>query len=213
MIEINEKQENKVEEVTIVVETTVNNNAEKIVDAKVIDKSDNQKFTRTSRKPSNKRRQSLTPPGFEEKVVQVKRISKTTKGGRSMRFSALVVIGNKKGQIGFGMGKSIEVPDAIQKAIKNAVSNILDVKITKNATLFHENIGKHGAGKVLVKPAPRGTGIIAGGAVRAVVELAGYQDIYTKSKGSNTPINVIRATIKALTSQLTPGEVQRLRSK
>jgi len=213
MIEINEKQENKVEEVTIVVETIVNNNAEKIVDAKVIDKFDNRKFTRTPRKSSNNRRQSLTPPGFEEKVVQIKRISKTTKGGRSMRFSALVVIGNKKGQIGFGMGKSIEVPDAIQKAIKNAVSNILDVKITKNGTLFHENIGKHGAGKVLVKPAPRGTGIIAGGAVRAVVELAGYQDIYTKSKGSNTPINVIRATIKALTSQLTPGEVQRLRSK
>lgn len=208
MNEIIEKQENKLDD------TNLNENIiEKNDDTKIIDKSNSRKFAKSPKKPFFNKKQSLTPPGFEEKVVQVKRISKTTKGGRSMRFSVLVVIGNKKGQIGFGMGKSIEVPDAIQKAIKNAALNIFDVKITKNGTLFHENVGKHGAGKVLIKPAPRGTGIIAGGAVRAVVELAGYHDIYTKSQGSNTPINVIRATINGLTSQLTPSDVQKLRSK
>jgi small subunit ribosomal protein S5 len=208
MNEIIEKKEIKLDDINL-----NEKNIEKNDDSKIIDKSDSKKFVKSTKKPSFNKKQSLTPPGFEEKVVQVKRISKTTKGGRSMRFSVLVVIGNKKGQIGFGMGKSIEVPDAIQKAIKNAASNIFDVKITKNGTLFHENIGKHGAGKVLIKPAPRGTGIIAGGAVRAVVELAGYHDIYTKSQGSNTPINVIRATINGLTSQLTPSDVQKLRSK
>lgn len=158
-------------------------------------------------------RRQMSPLGFEEKVVQIKRISKTTKGGRSMRFSALVVVGNKQGQVGFGMGKSIEVPDAIKKAIKNANNNISRVKINKNGTVFHENIGRHGAGKILVKPAPKGTGIIAGGPVRAVVELAGYNDIYTKCQGSNTPINVIRATINGLVSQHTPKDIAKLRDK
>lgn len=158
-------------------------------------------------------KKQISPQGFEEKVVQIKRISKTTKGGRSLRFSALVVIGNKQGEVGYGLGKSIEVPDAIKKAIKNANNNIVKVKINKNGTVYHENIGRHGAGKILVKPAPKGTGIIAGGPVRAVVELAGYHDIYTKCKGSNTPINVIRATIKGLTSQYTPSEIAKLRDK
>ena len=158
-------------------------------------------------------RKQLSPNGFIEKVVQIKRISKTTKGGRNMRFSALVVIGNKKGDVGFGMGKSIEVPDAIKKALKNANNNIHHVRINKNGTVYHENIGKHGAGKILVKPAPKGTGIIAGGPVRAVVELAGYHDIYTKSMGSSTPINVIRATINGLVNQYTPTEIAKLREK
>lgn len=158
-------------------------------------------------------RKQLSPNGFIEKVVQIKRISKTTKGGRNMRFSALVVIGNKKGDVGFGMGKSIEVPDAIKKALKNANNNIHHVRINKNGTVYHENFGKHGAGKILVKPAPKGTGIIAGGPVRAVVELAGYHDIYTKSMGSSTPINVIRATINGLVNQYTPTEIAKLREK
>jgi len=171
--------------------------------------------TRFSNKPNMNKpmRQQLSPMGFEEKVVQIKRISKTTKGGRSMRFSALVVIGNKKGEVGFGMGKSIEVPNAIKKAIKNANNNIHFVKINKNGTVYHENYGKHSAAKILVKKAPKGTGIIAGGATRCVVELAGYHDIYTKSMGSSTPINVIRATIDALENQLTPRVVANLRDK
>lgn len=158
-------------------------------------------------------RKSLSPNGFIEKVVQIKRISKTTKGGRAMRFSAVVVIGDKKGQVGFGMGKSIEVPDAIKKAIKNANNNIHRVKMTKKGTIFHENIARLGASRILIKPAPEGTGIIAGGSVRAVVELAGYSDIYTKVLGSSTPINAIRTTVKALEEQFTPNEIKKLRSK
>lgn len=164
------------------------------------------KKIRGSRRNSSKQQ-------FEQKVVQIKRISKTTKGGRSMRFSALVVIGDKQGKVGFGMGKSIEVPDAIKKAVKNAKNNIYHLRINKKGTVYHENIGHDGAGRILVKPAPLGTGIIAGGSVRAVVELAGYHDIYTKCLGSNTPINVIRATIDALLNQYDPREIAKLRDK
>lgn len=158
-------------------------------------------------------KKSLSPNGFEEKVVQIKRISKTTKGGRSMRFSAVVVIGDKKGQVGYGMGKSIEVPDAIKKAIKNANNNIHHVKMTKRGTVYHESIARLGASRILIKPAPEGTGIIAGGSVRAVVELAGYSDIYTKVLGSSTPINAIRTIVKALEEQYTPSEIRKLRAK
>lgn len=158
-------------------------------------------------------KRQVSPNGFIEKVVQIKRISKTTKGGRNMRFSALVVIGNKNGEVGFGMGKSIEVPDAIKKALKNANNNIRQVKINKNGTVFHEKIGRHGASRILVKPAPKGTGIIAGGPIRAVVELAGYYDIYTKCLGSSTPINAIRATIDGLSKQFSPYEIAKLRDK
>lgn len=166
--------------------------------------------TKPTRKPIKK---TMSSTGFEEKVVQIKRISKTTKGGRSMRFSAIVVIGDHKGNVGFGMGKSIEVPDAIKKAIKNANNNIHHVKMTKNGTVYHENIARLGASRILIKPAPAGTGIIAGGSVRAVVELAGYSDIYTKVLGSSTPINAIRTTVKALEEQYTPSEIRKLRSK
>ncbi len=165
-------------------------------------------------KSSNTRRPArASKDQFERRVVQIKRISKTTKGGRSMRFSALVVIGDKQGRVGFGMGKSIEVPDAIKKAVKNANNNIFNLKINKKGTVYHENIGHDGAGRILVKPAPLGTGIIAGGSVRAVVELAGYHDIYTKCLGSNTPINVIRATIDALVNQYDPRDIAKLRDK
>lgn len=157
---------------------------------------------------------AITPTiEFEEKIVEIKRISKTTKGGRVMRFSALAIIGDKKGIVGFGMGKSNEVPDAIKKAIKNANNNLFTIKMNKRGTVFHEVVGKHGASKVLLKPAPMGKGIVAGGAARAVVELAGFQDIYTKSLGSNTPINLIRATINGLTKQFTPNEIARARDK
>lgn len=155
----------------------------------------------------------LVLTNFEEKIVNIKRISKTTKGGRVMRFSALVIIGDKKGVVGFGMGKSNEVPDAIKKAIKNANNNLFTIKMNKKGTVFHEVIGKNGASKILLKPAPIGKGIVAGGAARAVVELAGFQDIYTKSLGSNCPINVIRATINGLMKQFTPLEISKSRDR
>ncbi len=150
---------------------------------------------------------------FEERVIGIKRISKTTKGGRVMRFSALVVIGDKNGTVGFGMGKSNEVPDAIKKAIKNANNNLFTVKMNKRGTLYHEVTGRHGAAKVMLKPAAQGRGIIAGGSVRAVVELLGFKDISAKSMGSTTPVNVIRATIDGLTKQVTPSEVAKARDK
>ena len=165
---------------------------------------------------SNQSNMSSTPvvsTVFEEKIVNIKRISKTTKGGRVMRFSALVIIGDKKGVVGFGMGKSNEVPDAIKKAIKNANNNLFTIKMNKRGTVYHEVIGKHGASKILLKPAPVGKGIVAGGAARAVVELAGFQDVYTKSLGSNSPINVIRATINGLTKQFSPSEIAKARDK
>lgn len=151
--------------------------------------------------------------GFSEKVVAIKRISKTTKGGRNMRFSVLVVIGDKKGQVGFGMGKSAEIPNAMKKANKNARNNITKVTMNKRGTLYHEVLGKSCAAKVLLKPAPEGTGIVAGGAIRAVIEAAGFKDVYTKNMGKNTAVNMIRATINGLKAQKTPSYIASMRDK
>ena len=151
--------------------------------------------------------------GFNEKVVAIKRISKTTKGGRNMRFSVLVVIGDKKGTVGFGMGKSAEIPNAMKKANKNARNNLTKVTINKRGTLYHEVIGKSCAAKVLLKPAPEGTGIVAGGAIRAVIEAAGFKDVYTKNMGKNTAVNMIRATINGLKAQKTPSYIANMRDK
>lgn len=168
--------------------------------------------TGTASKPFAKTvKQSTT--GFEEKIVGVKKISKTTKGGRNMRFSALAVIGDKKGMVGFGIGKSIEVPVAIKKALKSAKNNMFKIKMNKNFTVYHEVIGKHGAGRVLIKPAPEGTGIIAGGPIKIVLELAGFRDVYSKNLGRNTPLNMVRATVKGLQSQKSPKEFAALRDK
>ena len=134
---------------------------------------------------------------FEERVVTINRITKVVKGGRRMRFAALVVVGDYKGHVGFGTGKAAEVPEAIKKALADAKKNIIEVPIV-GATIPHDIVGVHDAGKVLLKPAPAGTGIVAGGPVRNVVELAGIQDIVSKSQGSNTPINIVRATFAAL---------------
>ena len=162
-------------------------------------------------RPSKIVKQSIT--GFEEKIVGVKKISKTTKGGRNMRFSALAVIGDKKGNVGFGLGKSIEVPVAIRKALKSAKNNMYKIKMNKNLTLYHEVIGKHGAGKVLIKPAPKGTGVIAGGPIKVVLELCGFTDVYSKNLGKNTSLNMVRATIKGLLMQKSPKEYAALRDK
>lgn len=151
--------------------------------------------------------------GFEQKVVKIKRINKTTKGGRKMRFSVLLVIGDRKGNVGFGMGKSIEIPNAMQKALKNAKNNLTKVIMTKKGSIYHDIIGKSCAAKILLKPAPLGTGIVAGGAVRTVIELAGYSDIYTKNLGKNTPTNMIQATINGLKAQKTIEYIAKMRDK
>jgi len=150
---------------------------------------------------------------YEEVVVEINRISKTVKGGRRMRFSALVVIGNRKGKYGFGTGKAAEVPDAIKKALEAAKRNTFNLHIVKGGTLAHEVVGKYGACNVFLKPAPEGTGIIAGGPVRAILELAGVRNVYSKVYGSRAPINIIRATQNGLSNLKSYAQVQALRAK
>ena len=149
---------------------------------------------------------------FEERVVVVNRVTKVVKGGRRFRFAALVVVGDQKGRVGYGTGKAQEVPEAIKKAVEDAKKNIIYVPIVKT-TIPHSITGVAGAGQVFLKPAPAGTGIIAGGPVRNVVELAGIQDIFSKSQGSSTPINIIRATFEGLKNLRTAEQIAELRGK
>ncbi|MBR2890817.1 MAG: 30S ribosomal protein S5 [Bacilli bacterium] len=149
---------------------------------------------------------------FEERVVTINRVTKVVKGGRRMRFAALVIVGDHKGNVGYGTGKANEVPEAIKKAVEDAKKNVINVKMV-NTTIPHQITGIAGAGQVFLKPAPAGTGIIAGGPVRNVVELAGIQDIFSKSQGSSTPINIIRATFDALKNLRTAEQIAELRGK
>ena len=149
---------------------------------------------------------------LEERVVAINRVSKTVKGGRIMKFSALVVVGDKNGTVGFGLGKSGEVPDAIRKGIENAKKNMITVAL-KGTTIPHEIIGKYGAGVVLMKPAAPCTGVIAGGPVRAVVETVGIKDIRSKALRSNNPCNVVRATIDGLSKLRNADTVAAVRGK
>ncbi|SKC39922.1 BS6 [Acholeplasma oculi] len=147
---------------------------------------------------------------FEEKVVALNRVTKVVKGGRRFRFAALVVVGNKQGTVGFGTGKATEVPEAIKKAVEAAKRNLITVPLTK-VTIPHDIIGEYGAGKIVMKPASEGTGIIAGGAARIIFDLAGINDILSKSLGSKTAINVVRATFNGLENLTTPDKVAKLR--
>jgi small subunit ribosomal protein S5 len=161
---------------------------------------------------NNNRNQDAAQSEYVEKVVALNRVSKTVKGGRIMKFSALVVVGDGKGTVGYGLGKAAEVSEAIMKGIADAKKNMVKISLAGD-TIPHEIIGKFGAGEVLLKPAPEGTGIIAGGAVRAVMEAVGVANIRSKCLRSNNPQNVVKATMQGLQTLRNPEEVARIRSK
>ena len=150
---------------------------------------------------------------FEELVIDVKSVVKVNKGGRQRRFEAVVVVGDRKGKVGLGIGKANEVPDAIKKAIKNANKKLIRIPLIDGRTVAHEAIGTSGAARVIIKPASAGTGVIAGGSVRAVLELAGIRDVVSKSLGARTKLNMARAAMNALKSMKTPEQVAALRGK
>ena len=150
---------------------------------------------------------------YEDKIISIGRVAKVTKGGRTFRFSVTVAVGNRKGKVGIGTGKSNEIPEAVTKAIKSAEKNIIDVTLVDDRTLSHEVTGTCGAAKVLIRPAKEGRGIIAGGPVRIILELAGVKDVVSKSLGSNTQINTSRATMDALRRQKSVAHLAELRGK
>ena len=195
--------EQVVEEVVATAEAPVEAKAQKVKGQRTYEKKE-----RGPKKPETRREDSE----FDKKLVEVRRVAKTVKGGRTMRFSALVVVGNKKGSVGIGMGKAGEVPEAIEKATAEAKKNLISVPIV-GTTIPHNIVGKFSTSSVLLLPAPEGTGVIAGGSARAVVELAGIKDIVTKLHGSNNKINCVKATMEGLKALRTVEQVAALRGK
>ena len=171
------------------------------------------KVKNTERKFNNKKSFESKKMLLEDKVISISRVTKVTKGGRHFRFSATVAVGNRKGLVGIGSGKANEVPEAIKKALQAANKNVVKVALIDNRTIPHEATAKVGRAVVLIKPAKKGTGVIAGGAARAILELAGIKDIVSKSLGSNTQVNVAKATLEALKSERTPANIAALRGK
>lgn len=167
------------------------------------------------RKFNKERRVRNTRPEktLEEKVIDINRVTKVVKGGRIFRFSAIVVVGDKKGKVGIGTGKAKEMPDAVKKATLAASKNLINVELIDNRTISHEITVKEGAVRVVLKPAAEGTGVKAGGPVRDVLELAGVKDVLSKSLGASTKVNMARATLKALAMQKSPARVAKLRGK
>lgn len=159
--------------------------------------------------PKIRRRHNIAPKNLnlEEKLVHINRVSKVVKGGRRFSFNAIVVVGNKDGVVGHGLGKANEVSDAIQKGFDNAKKNLIRVPMTKTGSIYHTITGKEGAGKVLLRPASEGTGVIAGGPVKALLDIAGLQNILTKSVGSSNPHNMVKATYNGLKNLTDPVEV------
>ena len=177
------------------------------------DRRDNRRGDRKGGPRDRRNDRRDEPKEFEERVVFINRVSKTVKGGRRMKFTALVVIGDHKGRYGFAVGKAAEVPDAIKKASEAAKKNLFKIHLVKGQTISHEIVGKYGACNVYLKPAPEGTGIIAGGPVRAVLELAGVQNVCSKVYGSRAPINIIRATNQGLNNLKSYKVMKELRGK
>jgi small subunit ribosomal protein S5 len=169
---------------------------------------DNKKNNRRPRKNFDKPKSDL-----EDKVIAINRVTKVVKGGRQFRFAATVVVGNRKGKVGIGLGKAKEMPDAVKKATQAATKNLINVELIDNRTISHEIIVKEGAVRVMLKPATEGTGVKAGGPVRDVLELAGVKDVLSKSLGSSTKVNMARATLNALKLQKSPSHVAALRGK
>ncbi|WP_031542187.1 30S ribosomal protein S5 [Mesoplasma photuris] len=173
--------------------------------------TEKKQFDRKNAKPRNNGKKfERVKDDFEETVIAIRRVTKVTKGGRHFRFAAVVVVGNGAGQVGMGTGKANEVPEAIKKAVKEARKNLISVPM-RGTTVPHEIIGSFGAGKVLIKPAKEGTGVIAGGPARVVTKLAGIGDIYVKSLGSNNPINMIRAMFDGFENMSSAAKIQQLR--
>ena len=176
-----------------------------------------EKATRNNDVKNNKRRPKRTfdkpKSDLEEKVIFINRVTKVVKGGRQFRFSATVVVGDRKGKVGLGKGKAKEMPDAVKKATQQASKNLINVELIDNRTIAHEIIVKEGAVRVMLKPAKEGTGVKAGGPVRDVLELAGVKDVLSKSLGSSTKVNMARATLNALKMQKSPSHVAALRGK
>ena len=167
---------------------------------------------RENRRGRGRNREEETPE-FADRLVAINRVSKTTKGGKNFGFAALVVVGDQKGRVGFGKGKAKEVPEAIRKATEQAKRNLIRVPLREGRTLHHDVEGRHGAGKVVMRTAPEGTGIIAGGPMRAVFEMLGVKDVVSKSIGSQNPYNMIRATIDGLNKEASPRMVAQRRGK
>ena len=167
-----------------------------------------------AREPGNRgRRDRDETPEFADRLVAINRVSKTVKGGKRFGFAALVVVGDQKGRVGFGKGKAKEVPEAIRKATEQAKRQMIRVPLREGRTLHHDVAGRHGAGKVVMRTAPQGTGIIAGGPMRAVFEMLGVQDVVAKSIGSQNPYNMIRATLDGLVKEASPRMVAQRRGK
>ena len=167
-----------------------------------------------AREPNNRgRRERDEAPEFADRLVSINRVSKTVKGGKRFGFAALVVVGDQKGRVGFGKGKAKEVPEAIRKATEQAKRSMVRIPLREGRTLHHDIEGRHGAGKVVMRTAPTGTGIIAGGPMRAVFEMLGVQDVVAKSIGSQNPYNMVRATIDGLLKEASPRMVAQRRGK